>query len=172
MSARQTVVATGWPQDGDHSEQPMESRVASFTGEDPVRHGGGSSRLDGRNKKGASMTETHEEHDDNPFVAALPPGSWAFHYMLRTKPGKAAEFMQAFHEWDYSDQNIVHQAEGMVHEGILYQSEDDENRFYLIGIWNNRESHKEVVAKVREMHPAWLDLLETPLVPEYLQIIG
>ena len=51
----------------------MESRVASFTGEDPARHGGGSSRFDGRNKKGASMTETHEEHDDNPFVAALTP---------------------------------------------------------------------------------------------------
>jgi quinol monooxygenase YgiN len=60
----------------------------------------------------------------------------------------------------------------MVHEGILYQSEDDENRFYLIGIWNNRENHQRVVARVREMRPAWLELLETPLVPEYLKIIG
>jgi quinol monooxygenase YgiN len=121
------------------------------------------------------MTDTHDDHDlhdENPLVAALPPGSWAFHYMLRTKPGNAEEFMRVFHEWDYSDQNIVHKADGVVHEGILYQSEEDENRFYLIGIWNNRESHKEVVAKVRDMHPDWLDLLETPLVPEYLKIIG
>ena len=121
------------------------------------------------------MADTHDDHDlhdENPLVAALPPGSWAFHYMLRTKPGNAEEFMRVFHEWDYSDQNIVHKADGVVHEGILYQSEEDENRFYLIGIWNNRESHKEVVAKVRDMHPDWLDLLETPLVPEYLKIIG
>jgi len=119
------------------------------------------------------MTDTeHELHDENPLVANLPPGSFAFHYLLRTKPGKAEEFMTAFHAWDYSDENIVHKTPGMVQEGILYQSEDDPDVFYLIGVWNNRENHQQVVAKVREMHPAWLDLLETPLVPQYLKIIG
>jgi quinol monooxygenase YgiN len=121
------------------------------------------------------MSETHAEHethDVNPIVANLPSGSFAFHYTLRTKPGKAQEFLRAFHEWDHSDQNIVHKTPGMVQEGILYQSEEDEDRFYLIGIWNNRENHRRVVAQVREMRPAWLELLETPLVPEYLRIIG
>jgi quinol monooxygenase YgiN len=113
-----------------------------------------------------------QDHDENPLVANLPPGSFAFHYTLRTKPGKAEEFMRAFHEWDYSDENIVHKTPGMVYEGILYQSEDDEDLFYLIGVWNNRENHRDVVAKVREMRPAWMELLETPLVPQYLRIIG
>ena len=66
----------------------------------------------------------------------------------------------------------MHSTPGIVHEGILDQSENDENRFYLIGIWNNRDNHRTAVAKLRDMHPAWLDLLDTPLVPEYLQIIG
>ena len=52
------------------------------------------------------------------------------------------EFKHAFEEWDHSDQNLMHSTPGIVHEGILYQSENDENRFYLIGIWNNRENHQ------------------------------
>ena len=120
------------------------------------------------------MTDTHADHEDhgNPLLDDLPEGSFAFHYELRAKPGMGSEFLRAFHEWDHSDQNIVHSTPGQVHEGILYQSEDDDDLFYLIGIWNNRENHQRVVKQVRDMHPAWLDLLDTPLVPQYLRIIG
>jgi quinol monooxygenase YgiN len=116
--------------------------------------------------------EEHDGHHENPILVDLPEGSFAFHYILQAKPGQAEAFKHAFEEWDHSDQNLMHSTPGIVHEGILYQSENDENRFYLIGIWNNRENHRTAVAKLRDMHPAWLDLLDTPLVPEYLQIIG
>ena len=66
--------------------------------------------------------DEHEVHGENPLVANLPPGSFAFHYELRTKPGKADEFLRTFHEWDYSDQNIVHRTPGMVHEDVKRRS--------------------------------------------------
>ncbi len=124
------------------------------------------------------MTESHDDdhadHDDhaNPILDDLPEGSFAFHYTLQAKPGRADDFMNSFHEWDHSDDNIVHTTPGIVHEGVLYQSEDDPHRFYLIGTWNHRENHRNVVARLLQMRPAWMDLLTADIVPEYCKIIG
>jgi len=108
----------------------------------------------------------------NPILADLPGGSFAFHYTLQAKPGCGQAFIDAFEAWDHSDDNIVHTTDGIVHEGVLYRSEDDRERFYLIGTWNNRRNHINVVARLIEMRPAWMDLLTEDIVPEYCEIIG
>ena len=116
-------------------------------------------------------THDHDEHL-NPILKDLPEGSFAFHYTLQAKPGRGQDFIDSFEAWDHSDQNIVHTTAGIVHEGLLYRSEDDPDRFYLIGTWNNRENHLKVVARLLEMRPAWMDLLTEDIVPEYCEIIG
>ena len=50
---------------------------------------------------------------------------------------------------------------------MLYRSEDDPDRFYLIGTWNHRENHRNVVARLIEQRPAWMDMLTADIVPEY-----
>ena len=73
--------------------------------------------------------------------------------------------------WDHSDENIVHTTPDIVHEGLLYQSEDDPERFYLIGTWNTA-NHRNVVARLIEMRPAWMGMLTADIVPECCAIIG
>ena len=119
----------------------------------------------------ASADIAHNDHA-NPILKDLPEGSFAFHYTLQAKPGRAQDFIDSFEAWDHSDENIVHTTPGIVHEGVLYQSEDDPERFYLIGTWNNRENHRNVVARLLEQRPAWMDMLTADIVPEYCQIIG
>ena len=118
------------------------------------------------------MSDDHHDEHANPILKDLPEGSFAFHYTLQAKPGRAQDFMDAFETWDHSDQNIVHTTPGIVHEGVLYQSEDDPERFYLIGVWNHRENHRNVVARLIEMRLAWMDMLTEDIVPEYCAIIG
>ena len=88
--------------------------------------------LHSRNLKGNPMGDDHHDHGDheNPILKDLPEGSFAFHYTLQAKPGRAQDFVDAFEAWDHSDENIVHTTPGIVHEGVLYQSEDDPERFY------------------------------------------
>ena len=122
------------------------------------------------------MADDHHDHDHdehaNPILKDLPEGSFAFHYTLQAKPGRAQDFIDSFEAWDHSDENIVHTTPGIVHEGVLYQSEDDPERFYLIGTWNNRENHRNVVARLIEQRPVWMDMLTEDIVPEYCAIIG
>lgn len=115
----------------------------------------------------------HQEmHHGNPDLANLPPGTFCFFYDIRTRKGTGDQFMREFHAWDHSGQNPVHKTPGLVREGILYRSQSDPDRFLLIGYWNDKVNHQRVVARVREMRPRWMEYMETPLVPEYFEIVG
>ncbi|MYH43688.1 MAG: hypothetical protein F4017_01200 [Acidimicrobiaceae bacterium] len=107
---------------------------------------------------------TRREHPTSDFFNTLLEQT--------AEPGRAQDFIDSFEAWDHSDENIVHTTPGIVHEGVLYQSEDDPKRFYLIGTWNNRENHRNVVTRLIEQRPAWMDMLTADIVPEYCATIG
>ncbi len=95
-----------------------------------------------------------------------------FLYEIQAKPGRADEFAQAFLEWDSSPANIMHHTEGQVKEGVLYRSEDDPEKFLLLGIWDHRSNHQEALKKLKAMRPAFMDLTESDWTPKYFEIVG
>ncbi len=95
-------------------------------------------------------------------------------YDFKVKPGMGEDFITAFNEFDYSDDNIMHQSAAQVKDGVLCRDTEDPDRFYLVGEWRSVEAHREILQQIgRGPKPRFFDLLESPkFVPSYGTVVS
>ncbi|HXG36153.1 MAG TPA: antibiotic biosynthesis monooxygenase [Dehalococcoidia bacterium] len=100
-------------------------------------------------------------------------GNFIHVYDFRVKPGMGDEFIRRFDEFDHSGANPMHGSPAQVREGVLCQDENDPDHFYLIGEWNDKETHRQLLQQLRALEPSFHELIEGgKLVPIYADVVA
>ena len=110
-----------------------------------------------------------------PLVALAEEGNVLHVYDFRVKPGCGDDFITKFNEFDYSDDNIMHQAAAQVKDGVLCRDTTDPDHFYLIGEWRSVEEHRAVLQEIQKrVKPGFFALLpdEKWLPPTYATVVS
>lgn len=88
-----------------------------------------------------------------PLVSLAEEGNVLHVYDFRVKPGCGDDFIKAFNEFDYSDDNLMHRSAAQVKDGVLCRAADDPDRFFLIGEWRSIEAHKAILTQLMTKAP-------------------
>lgn len=110
-----------------------------------------------------------------PLVSLAEEGNVLHVYDFRVKPGMGDEFIKAFNEFDYSDDNLMHQSPAQVKDGVLCRAADDPDRFFLIGEWKSIESHRAILQELqKKTRPRFFSLLpdEKWIPPVYATVVS
>jgi len=110
-----------------------------------------------------------------PLVALAEEGNVLHVYDFRVKPGCGDEFIVAFNEFDYSDDNLMHQSAAQVKDGVLCRDATDPDRFFLIGEWRSIEAHRAILQELtKKSRPRFFSLLEGEkwLPPTYVNVVS
>lgn len=110
-----------------------------------------------------------------PLVALAEEGNVLHVYDFKVKPGCGDEFIVAFNEFDYSDDNLMHQSAAQVKDGVLCRDASDPDRFFLIGEWRSIEEHRAVLQAVSaRSKPRFFSLLEGEkwIPPIYAKVVS
>jgi hypothetical protein len=110
-----------------------------------------------------------------PLVSLAEEGNVLHVYDFRVKPGCGDEFIVAFNEFDYSDDNLMHQSSAQVKDGVLCRDAADPDRFFLIGEWRSIEEHRAVLQAVSaRSKPRFFSLLEGEkwIPPVYATVVS
>jgi len=96
-----------------------------------------------------------------PLTALADEGNVLHVYDFRVKPGCGDEFIEAFNEYDYSDDNLMHASLAQIKDGVLCRDAADPDRFFLIGEWRSVDEHRAVLAEqMKRPRPRFFDFLE------------
>lgn len=101
-------------------------------------------------------------------------GNYFHVYDFRVKPGMAARFIQAFEEFDYSDDNPFHKSPAQIKDGVLAQDVNDPEHLYLIGEWSDIEAHAAILRgqMASPRKPPFIDMLVPgTFKPVYARIV-
>lgn len=110
-----------------------------------------------------------------PLVALAELGSVIHVYDFKVKPGLGDEFIEAFNEFDYSDDNIMHQSPAQVKDGVLCRDTVDPDRFYLIGEWRSVDAHRAILQEIgQRCRPRFFDMMPDGkwLPPNYGTVVS
>lgn len=110
-----------------------------------------------------------------PLVSLAEEGNVLHVYDFKVKPGCGDEFIAAFNEFDYSDDNLMHHSAAQVKDGVLCRDTTDPDRFFLIGEWRSVEEHRAVLQEVSaRSKPRFFSLLagEKWLPPVYATVVS
>jgi quinol monooxygenase YgiN len=101
-------------------------------------------------------------------------GNFLHIYDFMVEPGREAEFIKLFEEFDYSDGNPMHKSWAQVKDGVLCRDTENPSRFFLIAEWRDIEEHariRKVLAD--EIRPAFVGLIEgRKFVPKYVEVVS
>jgi hypothetical protein len=109
------------------------------------------------------------------LVALAELGHVMHVYDFRVKPGCGDEFIVAFNEFDYSDDNLMHESPAQIKDGVLCRDAADPDRFFLIGEWRTIEEHRACLTEISKRHkPRFFDLLEGEkwVPPVYAEVVS
>jgi hypothetical protein len=97
-------------------------------------------------------------------------------YDFRVKEGMGDEFIKQFEEFDYSDNNPMHQSSAQVRDGVLCRDANDPHRFFLIGEWKSIEEHKKILKVLaEEVRPKFVMLVDggpATFSPVYAEVVS
>ena len=101
-------------------------------------------------------------------------GNFLHIYDFMVEPGREAEFIKLFEEFDYSDGNPMHKSWAQVKDGVLCRDTENPSRFFLIAEWRDIEEHariRKILAE--EIRPAFVGLIEgRKFVPKYVEVVS
>jgi len=100
-----------------------------------------------------------------------------FHiYDFRVKVGQEEEFIEKFIEFDYSDVNPMHKSGAQIKDGVLLRHTEDPQRFYLIAEWADVAEHAQILAKLKDLRPEFIGLIEDAdkgaFTPDYAEVVS
>jgi heme-degrading monooxygenase HmoA len=103
-------------------------------------------------------------------------GNFIHIYDFRVKPGTSKEFIKRFTEFDQAADNPMHHSSAQVKDGVLCQDENDQDHFYLLAEWRDKEEHRRIRKwLVENMRPAFLDLVvdldKGSYIPVYADVV-
>ena len=96
-------------------------------------------------------------------------------YDFRVLPGREAEFIRLFEEFDYGDENPMHKSSAQVKDGVLCRDTTDPQRFFLIAEWKSVEEHAAILPVLRAMRPEFIRLIEgggAAFTPKYVDVVS
>lgn len=101
-------------------------------------------------------------------------GNFLHIYDFRVTPGKEAEFIRLFEEFDYSDGNPMHKSSAQVKDGVLCRDTEDPSRFFLVAEWSDIEVHAQIrKILANEIKPEFIKLIEGgKFVPKYVKVVS
>ncbi len=101
-------------------------------------------------------------------------GNFLHIYDFTVEPGREAEFIRLFEEFDYSDGNPMHKSWAQVKDGVLCRDTENPGRFFLIAEWRDIEEHariRKILAD--EIKPAFVGLIEgRKFIPKYVEVVS
>jgi len=95
-------------------------------------------------------------------------------YDFRVKPGSEEEFVRLFEAFDYGEDNPMHKSPAQKKDGVLCRDTTDPQRFFLIAEWASVEEHARILPILKEMKPAFMDLVEggaAAFKPRYVDVV-
>ncbi|WP_149537317.1 antibiotic biosynthesis monooxygenase family protein [Siccirubricoccus phaeus] len=102
-------------------------------------------------------------------------GNFLHIYDFRVTPGKEAEFIRLFEEFDYGPDNPMHKSSAQVKDGVLCRDTTDPQRFFLIAEWASIEKHAAILPILKEMKPAFIQHIEggpAAFKPKYVEVVS
>jgi hypothetical protein len=101
-------------------------------------------------------------------------GNFLHIYDFMVEPGREAEFIKLFEEFDYSDGNPMHKSWAQVKDGVLCRDTENPSRFFLIAEWRDIKEHariRKILAD--EIKPAFVGLIEgRKFIPKYVEVVS
>jgi hypothetical protein len=135
--------------------------------------------LDGAIPQGVgSRCDKSRRRDSEENIMAQEPlatrGNYLHIYDFRVMPGKEAEFIRLFEEFDYSDGNPMHKSSAQVKDGVLCRDTEDPQRFFLIAEWSDIEEHARIrKILANEIKPEFIKYIEGhKFVPKYVEVVS
>lgn len=101
-------------------------------------------------------------------------GNFLHIYDFMVEPGREAEFIKLFEEFDYSDGNPMHKSWAQVKDGVLCRDTENPSHFFLIAEWRDIKEHariRKILAD--EIKPAFVGLIEgRKFIPKYVEVVS
>ncbi len=101
-------------------------------------------------------------------------GNFLHIYDFMVEPGREAEFIKLFEEFDYSDGNPMHKSWAQVKDGVLCRDTENPSHFFLIAEWSDIKEHariRKILAD--EIKPAFVGLIEgRKFIPKYVEVVS
>lgn len=96
-------------------------------------------------------------------------------YDFRVIPGKEAEFIRLFDEFDYGPDNPMHKSPAQRKDGVLCRDTTDPQRFFLIAEWASVAEHAAILPVLKAMQPKFIGLIEgggPAFTPRYVDVVS
>lgn len=102
-------------------------------------------------------------------------GNFLHIYDFRVLPGREAEFIRLFEEFDYGADNPMHKSPAQRKDGVLCRDSTDPQRFFLIAEWASIAEHAAILPVLKAMQPKFIGLIEgggAAFQPKYVEVVS